>query len=71
LTASNQASSYRSGPADILIEVTFGLGSPMVMGAVEPDIYVFDTHTIYSKTIGRKQIVLWADGPFDHFFRAI
>jgi pyruvate,water dikinase len=57
-------------PADVLIEATFGLGGPIVMGAVEPDSYVFDTHTntIRSKTIGRKQIVLRADDPFGHSF---
>jgi pyruvate,water dikinase len=59
-------------PADVLIEATFGLGGPIVMGAIEPDSYVFDTHTntntIRSKTIGRKQIVLRADDPFGHSF---
>jgi pyruvate,water dikinase len=59
------------GPrTEVLIEATFGLGDPIVMGAVEPDSYVFDTrtNTIRSKTIGRKQIVLQAVGPFGHVF---
>ena len=56
--------------SDILIEATFGLGDPIVMGAVEPDSYVFDTHSnaVRSKTIGRKQIVLQADNPLGHSF---
>ena len=40
---------------------------------VEPDSYVFDTHTntIRSKTIGRKHIVLQADHPVGHSFAPI
>lgn len=47
-------------PHEMLVEATFGLGEPIISGAVEPDRYVVDreTHATPSVTIGRKQIVL-------------
>lgn len=47
-------------PNEMLVEATFGLGEPIVSGAVEPDRYVVDrvSHEPLSVTIGRKQIVL-------------
>lgn len=46
--------------SELLIEGTFGLGEPIISGAVEPDRYVVDrqTHEPLNITIGRKQIVL-------------
>lgn len=46
--------------SEMLIEATFGLGEPIISGAVEPDRYVVDRllHEARSVTIGRKQIVL-------------
>lgn len=47
-------------PNEMLVEATFGLGEPIISGAVEPDRYVVDreNHELLSVTIGRKQIVL-------------
>lgn len=47
-------------PNEMIVEATFGLGEPIISGAVEPDRYVVDRHTHEpsSVTIGRKQIVL-------------
>jgi pyruvate,water dikinase len=47
-------------PNEMLVEATFGLGEPVVSGAVEPDRYVIDrqTYELSSVTIGRKEIVL-------------
>ena len=55
---------------DVLIEATFGLGEPIVSGAVEPDRYVFDTlaNATRSVTIGRKQIILPTDTGGGHEF---
>lgn len=56
--------------SDVLVEATFGLGEPLVTGAVEPDRYVVDssTSTVRSVTVGRKQIVLPADARGRHAF---
>lgn len=55
---------------DVLVEATFGLGEPLVTGAVEPDRHVIDSSTgaIRSTSIGRKQIVLPADAHGRHQF---
>ncbi len=47
-------------PHEMLVEATFGLGEPIISGAVEPDRYIVDrdTHETSSITIGRKQIVM-------------
>ena len=47
-------------PDEMLVEATFGLGEPIISGAVEPDRYIVDRmrHEVLSITIGRKQIVL-------------
>lgn len=47
-------------PNEMLVEATFGLGEPIISGAVEPDRYVVDRelHEPSSVTIGRKQILL-------------
>jgi pyruvate,water dikinase len=47
---------------ELLIEATFGLGEPIISGAVEPDRYIVDrhSHAPLAMTIGRKQIVLWS-----------
>jgi pyruvate, water dikinase len=61
------------GPSnEVLIEATFGLGEPIVSGAIEPDRYVADRVDTahYSVTIGRKQIVLPADPTQGHTFAA-
>lgn len=61
------------GPSDeVLIEATFGLGEPIVSGAVEPDRYVTNRldSAQCSVTIGRKQIVLPADPSQGHTFAA-
>jgi pyruvate, water dikinase len=61
------------GPAnEVLIEATFGLGEPIVSGAIEPDRYVADRVDTahYSLTIGRKEIVLPADPSQGHTFAA-
>ncbi len=46
--------------SEMLVEATYGLGEPIITGAVEPDRYVVDRldHTVRSMTIGRKQIVV-------------
>ncbi len=56
--------------AEILIEATFGLGEPIISGAVEPDRYVIDASNARARsiTIGRKQIVLPADTHGRHTF---
>ena len=56
--------------SDVLVEATFGLGEPLVSGAVEPDRYVVDssTGTIRSISVGRKQIVLPGDTQGRHAF---
>jgi pyruvate,water dikinase len=58
---------------EMLVEATFGLGEPIISGAVEPDRYVVDreSHEPLSVTIGRKQIVLRARSDADgHQFAA-
>lgn len=59
--------------SDVLIEATFGLGEPLVSGAVEPDRYVFDTlvDATRSVTIGRKQIILPIDTGGAHEFTPV
>jgi pyruvate,water dikinase len=46
--------------SDLLVESTFGLGEPIISGAVEPDRYVIDRTTSVptSVRIGHKRIVL-------------
>jgi pyruvate,water dikinase len=53
---------------DLLVEATFGLGEPIISGAVEPDRYVIDraTSTLSSVTVGHKLVVL--DGGAGHAF---
>jgi pyruvate,water dikinase len=49
--------------SDLLVEATFGLGEPIISGAVEPDQYVIDRATSIptSVTIGHKRVVLEGD----------
>ena len=56
--------------SEVLVEATFGLGEPLVTGAIEPDRHVVDssTGTIRSTSVGRKQIVLPADAQGRHRF---
>ena len=54
----------RGASSDLLVEATFGLGEPIISGAVEPDRYVIDRamSSPTSATIGRKLIVLESGG---------
>ncbi|MEL6890935.1 MAG: PEP/pyruvate-binding domain-containing protein [Actinomycetota bacterium] len=56
-------------PSEVLVEATFGLGEPIISGAVEPDRYVVDRlgHETRSVTIGRKQILLPGDASGHRF----
>lgn len=59
------------GPStDILIEATFGLGEPIISGAVEPDRYVIDPLAADppSVTIGDKRVVMHSSGHAGHSF---
>jgi pyruvate,water dikinase len=54
----------------VLIEATFGLGEPIISGAVEPDRYVVD-HLASSPTsvsIGHKRVILEGAGGAGHSF---
>lgn len=46
--------------SEVLIEATFGLGEPIISGAVEPDRYVVDRMMAVPRSmkVGRKQIVV-------------
>ncbi len=53
-----------SGTSDAIVDATFGLGEPVIAGAVEPDRYLVDRadQTLRSITIGRKDVVLLPAG---------
>lgn len=68
VTAEKSGIIFPTGPnTEILIEATFGLGEPIITGAVEPDRYLVDrdNYELLEMTIGRKQIVLRSGPGFD------